>query len=376
MMMRHLIHLSWLLLLAGCTVNRDSVVPQTGATPGTPTTPGTPPELQVRTVSGEWIAANGGAGGEGSFDTFKNFQYTLEVTKSNQKLDIAMASADLDVQFALFDPLGQRIRVSALSRSPVNSFTVNAGTYRVVACAARRAVGKFTLTVMGTNSDPTLIPSQLLQSNTQNWGLLGGGGQDRTFKNHFYTFEVTEDNFSVDLELESADTDVELVLYDPLGEKIASDFFNARYRFKIIAVKKGIYTVMAATDKRGSVGNYRLNVIGKVKALQRVESQVTTVKGSWPNKNTTDTYTVQLTPNASPLDIDLSSADTPARIELQTSDGKRIVYNALTSKSNYILRQDLPKGTYRILVSPSNLDGGGGNYSLSVNGQFTDFKKF
>ncbi len=370
MITRQFSHLFLILLLAGCAGTKEPVTPQNG------TTPGTPPELQVRTVSGEWVAASGGAGGTNSFETFKNYQYTLEVTKNNQQLDIALASADVDVQYALFDPLGQRISVSSLSRSAVNSFTVNAGTYRVVACAARRAVGKFTLTVIGTNSNPALIPSQILQSNTQNWGLLGGGGQDKTFKNHFYTFEVTEDNFSVDLELESADTDVELVLYDPLGEKIASDFFNARYRFKVIAVKKGIYTVMAATDKRASVGNYRLNVIGKVKSLQRVESQATTVKGSWPNKNTTDTYTVELTPNASPLDIDLSSADTPARIELQSSDGKRIVYNVLTSKSNYILRQDLPKGTYRILVSPSpNLDGGAGNYSLSVHGQFANFKK-
>lgn len=359
-------------LLAGCATKKEPVPPQT-STPG-PTIP-IPTNPTAPTV-GEWTQEKGGAGGFTNYDSFKNYQYNFDVLSNNQPVAIKLVSDAIDVQYAVFNTLGQQIDVRGKGRNVEQTYTLNTGTYRVVVTADRRAVGKFSLALLGTKAGATLIPSTFLKSGTQSWGDLGGGGQEKTFKNHFYTFDVTEDNLSIDLELESPDTDVELVLYNPLGQKIASDYFNARYRFKVLAVTKGVYTAMAATDKRGGIGNYRLNVFGKVQNLKRVESQVTTIKGNWAAKNVTDTYTVQLTPNSSPLDINLSSADTPARIELQSSDGKRIVYNAVPSKNDYILRQDLPKAVYRILVSSSpNADGRAGNYILSVHGQFADFKK-
>lgn len=359
-------------LLAGCAAKKEPVPPQT-ATPG-PTIP-TPVNPTVSTV-GEWTQEKGGAGGFTNYDSFKNFQYNFDVASNNQSVTIKLISDAIDVQYAIFNTLGQQVDVRGKGRNVEQAYTLNTGTYRVVVTADRRAVGKFSLALLGTKTGATLIPSNFLKSGTQSWGDFGGGGQEKTFKNHFYTFDVTEDNLSIDLELESADTDVELVMYNPLGQKIASDYFNARYRFKVLAVTKGVYTAMAATDKRGGIGNYRLNVFGKVQNLQRVESQAATVKGSWAAKNGTDTYTVQLTANSSPLDINLSSADTPARIELQSGDGKRIFYNVTPSKNEFILRQDLPKAVYRILVSPSpNADGRAGSYTLSVHGQFTDFKK-
>jgi hypothetical protein len=376
MIMKQLLYTCLLCLLVGCSTTRELVIPQTGNTPGTPATPGTPPELQVRTVSGEWIATNGGAGGINSFDTFKNFQYTLEVTKNNQKFDITLTSADIDVQYALFDPLGQRINVSNLSRSPVGTYTVNAGTYRVVVCAARQAVGKFVLTVVGTNSDPILIPSQILQSGTQNWGPLGGGGPLKSTKNPTYTFDVTDNNTIIDLEIESADTDPALVLYDKLDTPVAFQA-KARYLFQLQAAQKGTYTVIAGTTNYGDVGNFRLRIFGKVANLTQVQSVSATASGSWASGTAFDTYSFEIGANSSPITVDLTSPDIDVRINLLNSVGSILSTTCCPSKSTNINIENLSKGIYQIMVQsyPSSTRRGPGNYAMNVFGRFTNFKK-
>jgi hypothetical protein len=354
-------------VLLGCDPSKNKVDPD-------PYKPD--PTLVTDTPKGQWTADLGGGGGFENLESFKNVQYLFDVEDANHPVIITLTSPDINVQYALFDPLGTRIDVSGQSRGESKQYKLNAGQYRVVVASDRRAVGKFDLVLVGTKAGATRIPFETLQSGSQSWGSLGGGGSTKTFKNHFYTFDVTQDNFSVDISLESADTDVELVVYDPLGQVLASDFFNSRYRFKVLALKKGTYTVMAATDQRGSVGTYQLNVVGKVLNLKKVESQTTTVKGSWASKTSVDTYTLQLTPNSSPLDIELTSPDTNAGIDLQTGAGTLIVSSAaVTSKEEFIVRQDMAKGTYRILVSPGRISGVPGNYTLSVHGQFSDFKK-
>jgi hypothetical protein len=446
------------------------------------------PVLVDRKTPGEWAAAQGGAGGFNNTESFKNFQFTVEIGSANQVVNIGLISASIDVQYALFDPLGQRLDISAQSRSTIKPYTLKAGKYRIVVMADRQAVGKFELTTLGVNGDPVRIPSDLLQSNTQNWGPLGGGGRDFTFKNHFYTFDITDDNSTTDIELLSADTDVaiylfnslgqevaaatggryrfllravkkgtytvmaatnvraavgnyqlnifgkvanlkriesqlvqsgtqnwgplggggsvktfknhfytvditedntpvdftlestnvdvEMLIYNTLGQVIASFNGNSRYRFKVLDLKKGNYTVMATTNVRGGVGNYQLSIVGKVANLKRVDSQAATVTGRWADKNATDTYTIQLTADTSPLDIELVSPDTNAFFELQTGAGNRIALSSSTpSKNEFLVRQDMAKGSYRILVSPSRNSGSAGNYTLTVHGQFSDFKK-
>lgn len=353
----------WIIALGGC---KKKDVPKEED-------PKTAP-LKIRTVRGEWLAAQGGSGGTNNFDTYKNLQYNFEVGENNQPVEISLVSGDIDVQFALFDPIGQRLNVSSVGRSLSGSFKLNAGKYRIVVCAARRAVGKFEFIIQGILKDPEKIASQTLQSNTQNWGTLGGGGKDKSFKNHFYTFEITDDNSSIDVELESPDTDIAFYVYDELGQALNNSFFNERYRFFITAAKKGVYTVMAATGTRGSVGTYRLNIFGKVNNLKRVESQATTIKGTWANNSSVDTYSLQLTPNTSPLDIEFSSADAKAIMDLQNNVGARITYTVTSKNTDYIVRDNLPKGEYRIVVYPGRNLGSGG-YSLSVHGQFINMKK-
>ena len=329
--------------------------------------------LKVRYVKGEWLAAQGGSGGTNNFDTFKNFQYNFEVGENNRSVEINLSSGEIDVQFALFDPLGQRLNVSSIGRTPSGKYTLNAGKYRLVVCAARRAVGKFEFIIQGVLKDPEKIVSQTLQSGSQNWGMLGGGGLAKTFKNHFYTVEITDDNSSADIELESADTEVALYIYDELGQRIVNEYGN-RYEFRIMAVKKGTYTVMVGTNSRGSVGSYRLNVHGKVQNLKKVESQVNTVKGNWANNAAADTYSLEITSaNNSTLDMDLSSADVNVSVELQTGAGTYI-FRKVSNKNEFIVSNELPKGTYRIVVKPYGSTGSGA-YTLNVHGQFTNFKK-
>jgi hypothetical protein len=362
-MKNHLLLFMFFALILGCAKTSD---PE-------PTDP-KEAALKPRTIGGEWFADKGGAGGVANYDSFKNFQYNFVVGFDNQEVNVELSSNVIDVQFAIFNPNGTKIYNSSSSRSEAKLLKLNAGTYRIIVSSARRTVGKFQFNIIGIIGNPTIIPSEILQSGTQNFGVLGGAGSTYSFKNQFYTFDVVEDNFSVDVELESSDTDIELLIYDPLGKSLNNSFFNERYRFNILAVKKGTYTVMVATNKRGDVGNYKLSVFGKVKNLTKIVSQVSTTKGNWANNNSTDTYSLQITANSSPLDIELLSSDAKGIIDLQSATGKRIVYSVVPSNNEFIVRQDIAKGEYRIVVYPGR-NTGSGNYTLNVHGQFTDFKK-
>ncbi|TAF47444.1 MAG: hypothetical protein EAZ63_07440 [Runella slithyformis] len=330
--------------------------------------------LKLRKFESEWIAAEGGSGGFNNFESFKNLQLTFDVGEDNQAVEIAVASTVIDVQYALFDPLGRRIEASRQGRSLSKTYTLNAGQYRLVICAARGAVGKFEFIIQGVLKDPELIDSELLQSGSQNWGTLGGGGRDKSFKNHFYTFEVTDDNTSIDVALESAETDVHLMLYDNLGQpQLVSDFSNVRSRFVIAGAKKGTYTLMAATRTRGSVGNYQVNIVGKVSNLKKLDSQTNTVTGRWANKDAVDTYSLRVSSTGnSPVDLELSSGDTNVRLELQNGSGN-FIERQIGNRTEFIVTKDLAPGTYRVQVKPYG--NGFGNYTLHVHGQFADFKK-
>ncbi|WP_461080255.1 hypothetical protein [Spirosoma flavus] len=133
---------------------------------------------------------------------------------------------------------------------------------------------------------------------------------------------------------------------------------------------------MAATFTRGGVGNYQLSIAGKVQNLTRIESQVTSLTGRYADKNSTDIYTIQTTPSSSPLDIEISSPDVASYIDLQTSAGSSIANAGSGVAKNVVLvKQDVAKNTYLIRVYPPRVSGGPGSYTLTVNGQYTDFKK-
>ena len=358
----------------------------------TDVTPVEDPTLVERKITGTWIASEGGAGGSDyqSIESPKNFQYTFEVPTNNQSVDITLSSSVIDVGYALFDALGQRVDFSYARRISNKNYTLDAGKYRLVVCADRRAVGEFTLSMKGVKANPAQIVFQKLQSGIQNWGPLGGGGfinylytYKKTLKNHFYTFDIIEDNATIDVELESPDVDVALVLYDELGQYVGYIPRGYRYVYKIEATKKGTYTAVICTEDRGAIGNYNFRAFGKISNLQRVSSQSVTTKGAWTAGSKKDTYgyaydsyTVEVTGNATPLDIELFSSDAFVELYLESSSGVSIDYHVQSFLENKIytfISPDLPKGTYRIIARSHR--GGYGNYTLNVFGQFANFRK-
>ncbi|WP_149241788.1 hypothetical protein [Dyadobacter sp. 32] len=365
-MKKHITFFLLITLLAGCVQDQDAAIKTA---------------LKEGMATGEWTAASTG-GGFDNFSSFKNFQYNFEVTDANQILVVELTSADIDVRYALFDDLGDRIETSATGRQVGGPYTAKRpGVYRVVVTAERRAIGKFSLKVAGTKAGLVPIPFQTLRSETQNWGPSGGGGLDKTFKNHFYTFEINDDNTSVDIELQSADTEVLLFLYDALGALVTSQSAN-RYEYILKLAKKGIYTVMVGSYKRASVGNYSLNIFGKVQNIKRVPSNSETKTDTWSAGKIGDighTYSLEITSeNNSPLDIELSSADTKVHIELQNAVGTYISQVAFSNNSVFHVSKELPKGKYRLLIKPaggSALNSPGGKYNLTVIGQFANLKK-
>lgn len=371
MMKNTLIFLSLILSLLGCK-KTDTVTPED---------PKVAP-LKLRPFTNQWNSDKNGAGGFSNYNSYKNFQYNFEVGSNNQPVEITLSSSDIDVKFVVYNPLGQIINTSSTGRNLKEPYNLNAGIYRLVICADRRALGKFTFSIIGVLADPVLVPSQVLTSGTQNWGSLGGGGFYKTFKNHFYTFEITAENTNVDIELQSGDTNVALVLYNELGQ-IVDTQRKDRYIFSIIAVKKGTYTAMACTDERGSTGNYTMNIFGKVNSLQRIISQTNSTKGSLSGSSKLDqfnypydTYSLQLTPNSSTLDIEMTSSDMFVELYLETNSGVKISNNVQTflqNKSYYLVYENLPAGVYTVTTRSHNRSYG--TYTLNVFGQFTDFKK-
>ncbi|MFD2523301.1 hypothetical protein [Emticicia soli] len=366
-------------LMLGCSPEESDPKPDdpdpTGTNPKpTDPKPNDPVPTQPVIITGEWVAAKGGAGGIDNFDSFKNYHFNFEVVTNNTDITIQLSSADINIKYALFNPLGEKVNQAFAGRSHNNTFKVNAGKYRVVVSAERRAVGKFALKVLGAKT-PVQIASKLLQSGTQTWGALGGGGIVKTFKNHFYTFEVTEENSYIDLTIQSPDTEVALVLFDDLGQVLYKSYaFHNRYEFTTPKVRKGVYTVMAATEKRGSMGNYTLEISGQVDKLTKINSQTSTLNGRWNSKTSVDVYQFEMTSANLPIDFELSSADTKVVIKFQTEVGAEITKTLGLEKVAVYVSGDLPKKTFRVAATPAN-NGTAGNYTLKVVGQFANLKK-
>jgi hypothetical protein len=323
-----------------------------------------------RKATGKWIAAEGGGGG-GEISP-KNHWYTFQVDKENQPVKIKLESSDIDVTLYVYDPLGQNIGYNIGTRSYEFDRTLGKGEYRiVVATRERRAVGGYNLTFTGIDGEPVRVPFERLSVNDGNWGPDGGSNYI-SFRNHFYTFEVTEDNAVIDCELLSPEVDAWLLIRDPLGQEIA-ETFNGRDLYRVKGpVNKGIYNIMAGTSQRDALGTYKLNIFGKVRNLQKIPSQSKKETGEWTSTNRIITYSLNVTHDNSLLDVTLKSSGTNVYAELLDANGAR-VRDTGGGRSNFLVHA-VNKGVYRVRVQPWNTNGVG-PYELTTYGQFTDFKK-
>lgn len=317
------------------------------------------PIVEDWNFGGEWLAAEGGAGGRDNPESYKNFQLEFLVEEDNKPILILLTSPMLDVSYVLHNTLGEVIERSSAGRSVDGEQVLNKGKYRIVVMADRNAVGKFQLDIHGIRKAILPLPREILNSGSKNWGDLGGGGNALTPKNHMYTFEVTEDNAVVDIELASPDTDISLYIGNINGEIIEKTSGN-RSRFKLVKFNKGTYYVMAGSHVRGSKGGYTLNVYGKVKNLKQITAKNKAVDGVWQVGNDTHTFELEVTEDNSLLDVELTSTSNLwLGFEVVDSKGVRVI-----TRSNVGVHKNLTytivrvqKGKYNIISQPGFYSG-------------------
>ena len=324
------------------------------------------PIIEDWSFGGEWLATKGGAGGMDAPESFKNFQLEYVVDEDNKAISYQLGSDALDVAFALYNTLGELIYVSNKGRNVTHELVQNAGTYRMVIMADRNAVGKFMLNVHGIRREIAAKPFDIISSGNKSWGDLGGGGPYVTPKNHIYSFEVTEDNSWVDIEIGSNDTEVGLFITNANGE-IISQGTGRRNLYGVLKFNKGVYHVMAATHIRGTRGNYVLNLYGKVKDLEQSVFQSKVIQGAWVNSGDRKVFEVEVNAENGMLDVELGSQQYYVRFGIQDSKGNGdIVQNAQNVYQVYRVQP----GKYTIYVEPHFGSSLAGNFRLTLVGNF------
>lgn len=333
---------------------------------------------QSRTADGFWEygAGNNYPG------SFRNFHYEFDLQSDNDTLSVTLSSNDTDVSLWLINPLGELIRQRWGQRT-VNIFrdNLNSGTYRVIVGTNERGeMGNFQLSVGGNISSLNLVSSSTLEQNAA-W-LNSGGGNNYPYspRNHLYTVEVTDNNSMLDIVQTSDDTDVSLWLFNPLGEQVQQSW-GGRSRFLVKEANAGTYTIVAGTNTRDVLdADYSLNVNGQIANLTRIICQDTTVNGTISNGGgnnnsdsaANDVYLFEVTENNTALDIIMESPDFDISMWLIDPLGVN-VQQRWGARSRFMV-EGVSAGTYKIICG-TNSSGNSGQYSMSVVGKYTNFRK-
>ncbi|NDU96681.1 PKD domain-containing protein [Spirosoma terrae] len=335
----------------------------------------------TRSVTGSWTSADGTSGGTDY--TSRNKFYSFEVATDNKPVSLTLTSSDINVGLALYDPQGTRIANRGTGRSIVIDNTAKAGTYSVMVYTGQRYdVGAFRLTGLGISSDFTLQPANRAQAANVSFGSEGGGGGignrlPISPRNHYYTFEVTEDNTPVDINVSSANLSFWLNLRNPSGAEESYTFGLMPVgtpRYIIKSLNKGTYGLYIGTGARDDIGTYSLEVIGKVQNLKQREYNSAILTDSYIGKNGVITYTLNVTEDNMAMDISLRSPDIVGGVTLINPSGTRVDYTVVASNYSYLINS-VNKGVYKIEVKPGSAASGVGKYTLSVYGKFSDLKK-
>lgn len=316
--------------------------------------------------SGEWTAAKGGAGGWQDAASFKNYQLEYTVEGNSQEISYLLTSSDLDVAFVLYKANGEVLDISGKGRNETRKQVLNAGKYRIAILAERDGVGKFELVVEGILQKPVPVSFERISSGAKAWSELGGGGLYVTPKNHMYTFEVTEDNVFVDLELSSNNTNVGLYITNKNGE-FTEYIAGNRSHFLVRKFNKGTYGIMAATHVRGAKGNYQLNLYGNVRNLKQTPVNERAIEGSWANGADVKVYDVEVVDDIGMLDVELGSPSYSVAMQISDSKGN---YDIQHNANNVFGAYRVSKGVYRISVKPHFYTSQAGGYKLTLVGNF------
>ncbi|MBN8826666.1 MULTISPECIES: hypothetical protein [unclassified Spirosoma] len=335
----------------------------------------------TRVINGSWTTTDGTSGGPDY--TPRNKFYSFDVASNNQPVSLTLTSSDINVGVSLYDPQGTRILDRGTGRTVILDKIVNAGTYSVMVYTSQRYdVGAFRLVGSGLSSGFTLRPSSRVQSTDVSFGSEGGGGgiSNRppfSPRNHYYTFEVTEDNAPVDINVVSANTSLWLYLSNSAGAEVAYTSGTQPAgipRTMLTKLNKGTYGIYVGTGTRDATGKYTLEIFGKVQNLKQTLFDSAVQSDSYVGKNGSITYTLNVTEDNSVIDVSLRSPDIVGNMDLFDSKGTRLDY--VTAANNYLyLIEKVNKGTHKLVVTPGIGTSGVGKYTLSVYGKFSDLKK-
>ncbi|MBC8155553.1 MAG: hypothetical protein H7Z72_21915 [Bacteroidetes bacterium] len=326
-----------------------------------------------QSIAGSWTAEEGTSGG-GDYSPRNHF-YTFQVGGNNQPVSLTVASANINVGLYVYDPLGKPVDPygTGYARSSKEDMVLNAGTYTVmVTTSARYDIGAYTLRGTRMSSVFTRIPTVRVKALNVGFGLEGGGGTTYSPRNHFYTFEVTEDNSYIDINAQLAQSTLWFDLAGPSGARVVYSYVGTP-RAEIVKLNKGVYSLWLGTGQRDAIANYNLDVFGNVQNLKQYQFDSAIVPDAYIGKGGKITYTLNVTENNTALDVSLRSPDVTGAFWVYNPNGQQIAYSY---NGNYQwVNESVSKGAYQIVLEPGSNTSGLGKYTLSVYGKFADLKK-
>lgn len=240
--------------------------------------------------------------------------------------------------------------------------------------------GIFILTLTSCEVVESLVPSTRSASEVLEYGA--GLSYPQSFRNHHYTFTLKADNATLDIAMESTDTELAFWLFNPLGQQINRNWGQRTLGTKLENLSAGDYHLIIGTAQRGESGSYDLSVVGNISELKRVNSQDLTAAAAWdtnggglsnPQSYRNHHYTVEVTENNSAIDLILESNDTDVALWVYNLLGEQQA-RTWGSRSNYLV-EAANAGTYTIIAGSNNRDVLDADYDLYVNGQIKNLQR-
>jgi PKD repeat protein len=336
------------------------------------------------TVSDEYNSTKGTSGGNSY--TFRNHIYTFDVNEDNKIVTANIQSADVDVAFFWYSPLGQDLNNYPQFYGPKTSrnFTdiqkLNKGKYTlVVTTKDRYAIGK--------DAAPVRVASARLLSTNKDFAD-GGGGMETNFneylspRNKTYTFDVTEDNTYVDIDVASTSADTWVKLFDNLGQSQNYASIGAGRTPNVnLKVNKGNYTLLVGTVDRLAKTNFSLEINGKASNLkEKIFNSLKTddkwsgnTSSEWPNGSFSE-YNVDVIEDNLYMDVTITSVGENNIFKVYDSNSKIIEDMGFLFEDKINRRiTKVSKGKYKIRVETRNKSTAA--YSISIVGMVANLKK-
>ena len=324
-------------------------------------------------------------GGGSSYPlSFRNHHYEIEVNGNVSDVEITLESENIDVYLWLYNSLGQRVTRSSGGRIATIKKSLDNGKYRVITGTRERGkIGNYTLDISGATS-PVRIKSETLKpTNETIWKMKGGGYQyPLSYRNDLYSFEVTQNNSTVDIVLESPDAEVALHLFSDIA-KIDSEY-RGKSEFIIEELDAGIYYLSAGTYSRNlPESSYRLNIEGQVQNLNYNPGKLVLFNDEWktngggysnPNSFRNHIYAVNISENNTTLDIILTSTQADVVLWLYPPDRGNYLKRQSGDRTEFIVNE-VNKGIYYVHVGTYSRREPEASYELNIVGKISEVKK-